>query len=271
MGPEDFAFSVELANTMNWNMTPDDFKFNLDIEPTGSFILQDNNQPYGLITSVSYGNVGWFGNLIVTSNARRKGAGHTLVRHTLRYLHEKGVKTVGIYAYPQLESFYRSLGFKPDEEFVVMHNPQVNCTHPFSATPATLQDLPLLNQLDYACFGWNRQKLLGAIMGNPKNPVLCLKEAGCVVGFVAAKVYGQNAELGPLVCNLPDIARQLVLAVLNRLDGLAVSVYLPLNQKSLCEILIGLGVVEDFRLIRMFWGKPKPNSCMYIAESLERG
>ncbi len=71
MRPDDFDFAVTLANTMNWNMTPDDFQFSLALEPEGCFILKDHNKRLGLITSISYGKVGWFGNLIVTPEARR--------------------------------------------------------------------------------------------------------------------------------------------------------------------------------------------------------
>ncbi|MCW4024850.1 MAG: GNAT family N-acetyltransferase [Candidatus Bathyarchaeota archaeon] len=271
MQPKDFEFAIDLTNTMNWNLTQEEFKFSLMLEPDGCFILRDGAERLGLITCVSYGGMGWFGNLIVTPSVRRKGAGHLLVRRTLQYLQNKGAETVGIYAYPQLESFYMSLGFKPDAEFIVMHNPQVNYKTAASVSRVTMQDLPLLNNLDYTCFGWDRQKTLLAILENTENPAFYIREKEALAGFVAAKVYGKTAELGPLVSKSPEVAQQFLLAALNSLDGLAVSVYLPANQKSLCEILIGLGFVEDFRLIRMFWGKPKPSSCIYMAESLERG
>jgi hypothetical protein len=75
MNPEDFPFAVKLSNTMNWNMTVEDFELALELEPEGCFILQDGSERFGIATTVSFGKVGWFGNLIVKEEARRKGAG----------------------------------------------------------------------------------------------------------------------------------------------------------------------------------------------------
>jgi hypothetical protein len=273
MCPEDFDFAVKLTDTMNWNMTADDFKFSMALEPEGCFILFDSTERLGLITCISFGEVGWFGNLIVKDKARRQGAGRTLVKHTLKYLQEKGAKTIGIYAYPNLQSFYGSLGFKVDTEFAVLSNERVDCKENVEVSTATLKDLPAISSFDSQFFGANRKKLLESILQKPETPVFYLKDKEGIAGFIAAKVYGESAELGPLVCkpNCPDVAAKLILATLNRLSGNQVSLYLPTKQRSLYEMLIGLGFVDDFRLIRMFCGAPKIPGALYIAESLERG
>ena len=61
MTPKDYMFAVELANTMNWNMTVEDFKFNSRLEPNGCFVLFDDSKRVGVATCISYGSVGWFG------------------------------------------------------------------------------------------------------------------------------------------------------------------------------------------------------------------
>ena len=75
MKQKDFPFAVELANTMNWNMTEADFAFNMKMEPDGCFVLKENSRTVGLATCISYGKVGWFGNLIVEETQRKHGAG----------------------------------------------------------------------------------------------------------------------------------------------------------------------------------------------------
>ena len=79
----DFGFAVELANTMDWNMAAEDFTFMASLEPDGSFLLVDDSKRVGIATCISYGKVGWFGNLIVDETSRRKGAGRMLVQHAL--------------------------------------------------------------------------------------------------------------------------------------------------------------------------------------------
>src|SRR5665648_449984 len=123
MLPENFAFAIELTNTMDWNMTIEDFQFMTSLEPDGCFILFAGSKPIGIATSNSYGKVGWFGNLIVKEEYRGKGAGSQLVKHAIAFLHGKGVETIGLYAYPNLIGFYSNLGFRYDEDFSVVHTP----------------------------------------------------------------------------------------------------------------------------------------------------
>ena len=75
MRPEDFPFAVQLANTIDWNMAEEDFEFMLKLEPHGCFVLFDAEEPVGIATCISYGKTGWFGNLALKEEHRRKGAG----------------------------------------------------------------------------------------------------------------------------------------------------------------------------------------------------
>ncbi len=83
MRPEDFLFATELANTMNWNMSPEDFQFNSMLEPDGCLVLFEDSKPLGIATCISFGKIGWFGNLIVKEEVRHKGAGSFLVKHAI--------------------------------------------------------------------------------------------------------------------------------------------------------------------------------------------
>ena len=99
MSPSDFQFATDLANTMNWNMTVEDFEFNSSLEPEGCFVAFEDSERVGIATCINFGTVGWFGNLIVEEEFRRKGAGRLLVKHAANYLQSKGAKTIGLYAY----------------------------------------------------------------------------------------------------------------------------------------------------------------------------
>ena len=155
---KDYAFATQLANTMNWNMAPEDFQFMASLEPKGCFVLLDGSKRVGIATCISYGKVGWFGNLIVEADCRHRGAGSILVTQAVDYLHDKGVKTIGLYAYPHLTHFYSSLGFKFDEDFSVLHKEDFGHVTAKALPTVGKQHFSSINKLDSQCFGGRPKK-----------------------------------------------------------------------------------------------------------------
>ena len=274
MKVEDVPFAVQIANTMNWNMTPADFEFNMKLEPNGCFVLFHGQERSGVATCISFGKVGWFGNLVVKETLRGEGAGKLLVKHALDYLKSEGVETVGLYAYPHLLEFYGSLGFKSDINFLVLKgNGEVPSAAQKEAKAVQKQDIPKIVDFDRRCFGANRQKLLEAILVNADNLCYFSIENDEVTGYVAAKVDDGMAEVGPSMCdvNREVEAVMLLKAILARLDGFDTFIYIPKKEPALLNVLYEAGFKEDFRLVRMFLGPPVANNCICAAESLERG
>ncbi|MCW4009139.1 MAG: GNAT family N-acetyltransferase [Candidatus Bathyarchaeota archaeon] len=275
MEPKDFEFAVELANTMGWNMTLQDFEFSRQLAPEGCFILLDNAKPAGLITCVSYGGVGWFGNLIVKEESRKHGAGTTLVNHAVKHLRNQGVAAVGLYAYPHLEGFYGKLGFRRDTDFVALkaHAVKAPLESRGNLKMVTQKNLPFIVDCDRNCFGASRKKLFDLLFGNPSNFGWVAVEGSGAVGFAAAKVFGDAAEVGPLVCSRsrPDLAVALLEAVLSQLGGLEAYLYLPAAEAALLDAAFKAGFGKEFLLTRMFSSTVAAKNCIYSAESLERG
>lgn len=274
MKVDDFPFAVQLANTMNWNMTPADFEFNMKLEPEGCFVLFHLQERSGIATTIIYGKMGWFGNLIVKEDSRRKGAGSFLLKHAIDYLRRNGVESIGLYAYPHLVKFYERHGFKPDLEFSVLKGKIAIASAAWEKIKgAKKQDIPAIVAFDSQCFGANRRKMLEGILLNPSNLCYVLTENGEVTGYVAAKVNGEMAEVGPLMSRTSreEEAVMLLETVLNRLTGYEIFVYIPKKERALLETLEKAGLKEEFRLIRMFLGFATAENCICAAESLERG
>ncbi len=273
MGVDDFSFAVQLANTVNWNMTVEDFEFMVKLEPQGCFVLFHRQERFGIATSISFGTVGWLGNLIVKEVIRKEGAGSLLVKHVINYLKNKGVETIGLYAYPHLVKFYESLGFKAETDFLVLKGNAA-----FPATQETLkeakkQDIPEIIDFDSQCFGANRKKLLEPILLNKRNLCYISTENSEVTGYVAAKVHGKMAEVGPLIChvNHEKAAALLLKTILSKLNGLKVFMCIPKKETALLNILNHAGLKEDFCVVRMFSGTAIAKNCICAVESLERG
>jgi GNAT superfamily N-acetyltransferase len=273
MQPEDFSFATDLANTMDWNMAPEDFQYSSQLEPEGCLVLFEDSKPVGIATCISYGKVGWFGNLIVKKEIRDRGAGSLLVKHAINYLQSKGVETIGLYAYPNLLNFYGNLGFKADESFVVLQAQTINSS--------SMEPMPEIGKLhfqditkfDKVCFGGDRTKLLESIILEQGNLGYYLSNRTGVVGYIAATVYEAMAWVGPLMCqegNVED-ASKLLKGVLGKLSGKIVFAAIPRKETVLTETLSENGFKEVFSVVRMYLGPNAARNCIYLTESLERG
>ncbi|MCW4037286.1 MAG: GNAT family N-acetyltransferase [Candidatus Bathyarchaeota archaeon] len=273
MSVDDFAFAVRLTDTMNWNLVEEDFQFMTDLEPEGCFIIWDESERIGVATTISYGKVGWLGNVIVREEYRGRGVGSLLVKHALDFLIKQDVETIGLYAYQNKIPFYQRLGLEYDSDFIVLRGKPDSSSEQVHQREASKNDERKIIDLDHFCFGASRRKLLAPILSESSNICYVDKEKGLIRGFVVAKVYHEMAEVGPLVCQrgYPDIAIDLLKAALNRVKGLEVVTCIPEKETIIRSTLMKQGFSEAFRVVRMFYGVPRLNDCIYMAESLERG
>jgi predicted N-acetyltransferase YhbS len=273
MRSSDFAFAVELANTMDWNMATEDFQFQNSLEPEGCFVLTDEEKPVGIATCISYGEIGWFGNLIVKEECRKNGGGSTLVNHSVNYLRAKGVQTIGLYAYPHLIHFYSDIGFKGDKSFSVFHTEHLGHISTEKLPQIGKPQMSMINKFDTECFGGDRKRLLESIILEKGNVCHYFREAGEIVGYVAATVYESMAWIGPLVCKeaRKDVSISLIKSALSKVEGKSVYAVAAKDNIAFQQLFGSLGFKEDFSVSRMLFGEETSKNCIYLAESLERG
>ena len=273
MRARDFPFATKLANTMNWNMATEDFEFMTSLEPDGCFVAFQGSKHVGLATSISFGKVGWFGNLIVKEKYRNKGVGSFLVKHAVNYLRSKGVKRIGLYAYPHLVGFYSGLGFERDEDFFVLYADALGALTSKALAVVGTHQVASVEAFDSICFGGDRKRLLESIILEKGNLCYYVPEGDKVIGYAAATVYKKMAWVGPLICRKNDVDAAVLLfkAILANLAGKSVYVVLPKKETALTHTLLSVGFKEDFCVSRMFLGKVASKNCIYVAESLERG
>jgi len=274
LGRSDFDFAINLANTMDWNMAAEDFEFMNRLEPDGSFLLYDGSDKLGIATAISYGKVGWLGNLIVKEGFRGGGGGSAIVTHAINFLYGKGVQTIGLYAYPHLIDFYGGLGFRQNEDFSVLHAEKVGgVVVAERLTKIEKHRLLKTCEFDKECFGGDRTRLLQTIIPEKENLSYQVVEGNRIVGYITATVYPKLAWVGPLICQpqRPDVALSLVKATLAPLADKKAYAVLPRRDAALSGVFADAGFTEDFFVSRMFLGDAVAKNCIYLAESLERG
>jgi GNAT superfamily N-acetyltransferase len=273
MSAEDFPFAVQATNQVGWNLSEGDFEFALELEPDGCFVLLDNTERIGIATTVSYGRIGWFGNLFVIESHRKKGAGSLLVKYSIDYLQSRNVETVGLYAYQERIPFYLRLGFKLDSEFIVLKGKRFSSPAKAGLREFKKADIQMIVEVDSSCFGSSRKKLLEPILLDEGNLCYVCVESRQIVGYVVAKLYGRMAEVGPLVCmkEHSNVAVDLLKTTLNKLQDFEVSMCVPKKEASIVDMLMASGFKESFRVARMFLGCHATEECINLPESLERG
>ena len=272
---DDFPFAVQLANTMDWEMTLEDYEFAAKLEPDGCFTLFRGSERAGISTCVSFGRVGWFGNLVIKDSYRRKGAGAYLVKNAINYLKNKGAATIGVYTYPHLIAYYEQFGFKPDLDFLVLQGKAISPLTNGAMQLKTIkeQDVPAVINFDSQLFGASRKKSLEPILRNGASVGIMAVEKEEISGYCAAKIFNQNGEIGPLMCrrNQSGTACALLQSVLGKLRYCNVFVSVPEKENALLEVLLKAGLQKKFQVTRMFLGPATAKGCTYVAESLERG
>lgn len=270
---EDFDFAVNLTDTRDWQLTDEDFRFMLEMEPEGCFVLLYDSVRVGLVTNVSFGKVGWLGNLIVDEKRRKGGGGRLLVQHSLEYFKSKGVETVGLFAYMDTVEFYRKLGFSYDSDFVVLNGKGFSSVTQAYVKKADESDVNAIVDFDCSCFGGSRMKLLKPLLQSRGNICYVSYNEGQICGYGMAKVYWSTAEIGPLMCKqgCGDLALELLKKLFDKLQSFEVSLCVPQKETGILEFLREHGFTEKFRVARMFLGPSRVKGCVYIPESLERG
>jgi len=273
MSAKDFEFAVHLTDTMKWNMTEEDFEFMIELEPEGCLVLFWNSERVGIATALSYDQVGWLGNVIVTENYRRKGGGSLLVRYATEYLSSRGVKTIGLYSYLDRISFYVKHSFRPYSELLALKGRGFSSSTEASVREADDDDMRRIINLDRLCFGGSRSRVLEPLLVDPENLCFVCGESDQILGFAAAKVSDETSEIGPLVCRpgRDDIAVDLLKANLGRLRACEVFLCVPEKESRILGLLTQHGFKQDFRLAGMFRGTPVVSDYIYMPESLERG
>lgn len=250
--PLDFNFIIGLAALENIKYSKKDLKRIIDFEPEGCFIALDGEQRLGIVTTITYGNVGWIGNLFVERSTRRRGTGTKLVKEALEYMQKKDVKIPKLYCFPNRVAFYRKLGFKTEINVQVMVGKGRKTS--FSEVNELSEDtLNEILPLDKKIFGADRSHLLHRLQQEfPKNCFSAYHKKK-LVGYIMANGSEDEFELGPWVC-LPKYqnryGEQLLKAGINSLDKKIIDLSTPLNNK-MKEILVINGFKKQGIAVRM--------------------
>jgi ribosomal protein S18 acetylase RimI-like enzyme len=251
---EDEALFMRLTDLVGWGMTAEDFNRLTRFSPDGNFVASIDGVDVGMVTTTSYGEVAWIGNLIVDPQLRGRGIGAALMVHAMNHLKGRGVKSIRLDGVPLAIPLYQRLGFR--DEYWSMRYMGEATPHPVTGVePMRKRDLGDVADLDLSCFNAPRRGHLEYLYG--LSPGLCFtaREGGRLVGYIMAKEGSDRVKVGPWICEPGHRAAEMLLyAVMNRRPGQMVWVGFPEGNGHSREILTGNGFAEIPSSLRMCHG-----------------
>ncbi len=209
----DIGPFLALAEAEGWICGRWEFEFLLRSFPQGCFVCRDGEKTLAYITSVSYGESGWIGNLLVRPDVRKRGLGRTLMERAVSELLSRGVQTIWLTASAQGSGLYRQLGFVEIDE-VKRWSRTTNRRAASAATPRDMApaafnpvepaefDIDPAAELDRVGWGDRRDSLLqvsfarGELYRNSDGFLCCQRwDGGTQIGPWSGMADSQAAEL----------------------------------------------------------------------------
>lgn len=233
-----------------------------DIDPDGFWaILDDDGQVVGAAAVIAPGeDIGTVSYLYLTAQARGRG----VVTHTIADLfallghrmHED--VTVTVFMMPPSTTTAEQLGFVPLHEEIRM----VRAPGPAPAAPTDpglvdARDLPEAEVIafDAAHAGRPREILIRRWLALPDSAMLAVVEDGVLQGVGAIRPSARGHRIGPLQARDPDTAVRLMRGLLPHAHGTRIAIDVPASNPHGEPLLSALGFVEEFRTVRMVWGR----------------
>lgn len=275
MRPSDFDFAVRLSNVENWDNSSDDFRRILRVQPGGSFVATEKKRGVGMVTTISYGRLGWIGNVVVSKQYRKLGIGSWLVKHAVVHLRKKGARTIGLFSYKGNLPFYQRLGFKRDASYLRFVGKGRSLT---SEGPRSIDknDLERILAFDRKHFGHYRDSLLRELLERFRDSSFVAMRNGKVLGYIVGKDYDTTCEIGPWLCDQKDmsIAAGLLRAVLKTSVGKPVEITVLRRNRQALRLLRNHNFKDQGSVMRMYYGDRTSlpdDRYTFAAESLEKG
>ncbi len=209
---DDVPAGLHLCRLSRWNQTDEDWRAFLDSPDGGGWLAEGNGTALGTVTFLRYGECfSWLSMMLVHPQFRRLGIGARLMGAATQAL---GSETcIRLDATPLGEPLYRRFGFKAECGLVRL---KVRAASgglgpaPETVRPMEAGDLADVFRLDRQAFDADRSALLSSFYRRAPDLAFAAYRGGALLGFC----FGRNGhfcrQLGPVVAQHAEIARDLV-------------------------------------------------------------
>ena len=251
----DIPFAIEITETEGWGYAAADFRRLQRLDSKGCIVAVSGGKRIGLTTAISYGKVGWVGNVIVAPESRGQGIGAELIRRAVAHLRDEGAETVRLNAYLNRVRFYEDLGFKGEYENVrFAGTASGGSVAPVGYSPPVNLDRAI--SFDKRFFGASRTRLLSSLWNEFPDTFISLG-GGKIRGYIVGQVSAGSCEIAPWVVDpsAPGAAKELWGMLEPRIGGVTVGFAAPAASRTALAAARWLRLKPVFRTLRMYCGR----------------
>ena len=208
-------------------------------------VIASDDRIVGVGSGISYGALGFVGNMVVDEAHRGRGIGSAVLNAVIHFLEGRGCRRLELFATPAGRPLYARHGFE-------LTDPSAMVAVPRDAVPATdgavhveeATELDALRAYDAPRFGGDRGGLLSMMRADRLRPLLVARSGDRIGGYLWLRADG--LRVGPFVADEPAIAGALLGAAFERAPAAAdLTLNLPMSNQPGVEWLRGLGLALE--------------------------
>jgi ribosomal protein S18 acetylase RimI-like enzyme len=253
MSESDLPFAVELTKIEKWGHLPADFRRLMAFEPNGCFVACDDKESIGIITSTSYDDWGFLGNLIVKQEKRKDGIGASLMSLAIEYLRTRGVKCIELDGVFPAVPLYRRLGFRDKYLSFRLYRP------PSESRGEVISPLPdavdAVVAYDRRMTGLNRERLIRHFFKIFPEAVFVTR-SDKVTGYAVVQPRAGNVvAIGPLVADNSEMAESLLLTIIGKYSQHSIAVGVSETNREAVALYRNHGFIYSEPSLRMYLGE----------------
>lgn len=258
MTAADIPVGEALCRTARWNQLPQDWELFLKLSPMGCRVAVKHERVVGTVTTISYQDcVSWIGMVLVDPAEQRQGIGTKLLHEALNVLKDQPL--VGLDATPAGREVYLKLGFVDDYGLSRMETVAAGFANDKNnpARRMTEADLLRVLEMDQKVFGADRRLLLEWLFSGAAEYAWVVEHKGQIAGYTFGRHGFKFEQLGPVIAEDVQTARQLVTACLAAQTGNAFILDATHREPEWLQWLESVGFKEQRPFIRMFRGQAR--------------
>lgn len=253
----DLPVIASLRDSVGWAVH--DWALHAVLKPPDArclVVTDDLDRIVGVGSGISYGDLGFVGNMVVVEDQRRRGVGAAVLEAIVDFLvRERGCTRLELNATSEGRPLYERHGFETVGMSVVARIGRGVALAPDPAVtvrPGGSDDLEGLATYDQPRFGGDRRPILELLLASPSARFAVAERDGAIAGYACVQLDGPR--IGPMLADAPSVAESLLreaFALVPDVDELRLN--LPPENRPGADWLRGLGLeVEgwDGRLAR---------------------